>query len=71
MTQGAFLEDGMSCIWRLKSVGESTEPCGAPFVKCCCGRLSVVFYGCLFAGEEIGKPFFEAGVHVSIKEFLK
>ena len=25
---------GMSCMKRLKSVGESTEPCGTPFVKC-------------------------------------
>ena len=23
--------DGMSCMYRLKSVGERTEPCGTPF----------------------------------------
>ena len=26
---------GMSCVKRLKSVGERTEPCGTPFLKCC------------------------------------
>ena len=26
---------GMSCVNRLKSVGERTEPCGTPFLKCC------------------------------------
>jgi len=25
---------GISCMKRLKRVGESTEPCGTPFVKC-------------------------------------
>ena len=25
---------GMSCKYRLKSVGDRTEPCGTPFVKC-------------------------------------
>ena len=25
---------GMSCVNRLKSVGERTEPCGTPFLNC-------------------------------------
>ena len=25
---------GMSCMYKLKSVGERTEPWGTPFVKC-------------------------------------
>ena len=24
----------MSCMYKLKSVGESTEPCGTPFLYC-------------------------------------
>ena len=36
---------GMSCMKRLKSVGESTEPCGPPFVKCFVGDgLPLYFY---------------------------
>ena len=25
---------GMSCMYRLKSEGDRTDPCGTPFVKC-------------------------------------
>ena len=36
----------------------------------CGGKLAVVFYICLSAGEEIGMPFFEFGAHTSFKDML-
>ena len=43
---------------------ESTEPCGT----LCSVLLAVVFCVCLSACED-GKPFFEVGVHVSVKDY--
>ena len=40
---------------RLKSVGESTEPCGTPFVKCLVGDgLPLYSVDAKSAGEQIG-----------------
>ena len=40
---------GISWVKRLKSVGERTEPCGTPFLKCCvCDDLpAYIVYACL------------------------
>ena len=35
---------GISCMNRLKSVAESTKPCGTPFVKCLVGIGLPLFY---------------------------
>ena len=52
-------------------MGESTEPCGTPFVKCLVGdSLPLYSVYASLPERQIGKPFLEIRVHVIVEDFL-
>ena len=55
---------------RFKCVGESTDPCGTLFMKCCVPEALLLFavYSCV--PEKIGKRFFEIRMDMCDEYFI-